>query len=134
MRSCSPRSPGAADPDLAEREDVFSALLLAGTRTASRLTDGEVRDELVTLLVAGHETTATGLAWTFDCCCTIRPRCSQRRAPSATSGYLDAVVKEALRMRPVIPGVGRVVQGGEPFALGELRDTRRASRSTRRSA
>ena len=55
-----------AEPDLAERDDVFSALLLAEDEDGERLTDREVRDELVTLLLAGHETTATGLAWTFD--------------------------------------------------------------------
>jgi cytochrome P450 len=54
------------EPDLAEREDVFSALLLAQDEDGGRLSDQEVRDELVTLLVAGHETTATGLAWTID--------------------------------------------------------------------
>ncbi|MDQ6806601.1 MAG: cytochrome P450, partial [Actinomycetota bacterium] len=53
-------------PDLAERADVFSALLLAQDEDGHRLTDQEVRDELVTLLVAGHETTATALAWTID--------------------------------------------------------------------
>src|SRR5919206_2299101 len=53
-------------PDLEEREDVFSTLLLARDEDGQPMTDQEVRDELVTLLVAGHETTATALAWTFD--------------------------------------------------------------------
>ncbi len=55
-----------AAPDLDQRDDVFSMLLLARDEDGERLSDGEVRDELVTLLLAGHETTATGLAWTFD--------------------------------------------------------------------
>ena len=52
-------------PDLEQREDVFSMLLLARDEDGRAMTDQELRDELVTLLVAGHETTATGLAWTF---------------------------------------------------------------------
>jgi cytochrome P450 len=101
--------------DLAERDDVFSALLLAEDENGERLSDREVRDELVTLLLAGHETTATGLAWTFDLLLhtpAVLERCDPQDVP-----YLDAVVKESLRLRPVIPGVGRVVRG-EPFALG----------------
>src|SRR5207237_5537062 len=53
-------------PDLAERDDVLSMLLAARDENGQPMTDGELRDELVTLLVAGHETTATGLAWAFD--------------------------------------------------------------------
>lgn len=104
------------DPDLAERDDVFSALLLAEDEDGTRLSDREVRDELVTLLLAGHETTATGLAWTFDLL-LHSPRVLERAA-QGDDEYLDAVVKESLRIRPVIPGVGRVVRG-EPFELGE---------------
>jgi cytochrome P450 len=83
------------------------------------MTDQELRDELVTLLVAGHETTATGLSWAFELLLRT-PRVMDRLQASLAEGdetYLEAVVKEALRMRPVIPGVGRVVRG-EPFELG----------------
>ena len=73
-----------------------------------------MRDELVTLLLAGHETTATGLAWTFDLLLHT-PAVLSARA-EGEDAYLDAVVKESLRVRPVIPGVGRVVRG-EPFEL-----------------
>ncbi|MDQ6775722.1 MAG: cytochrome P450 [Actinomycetota bacterium] len=108
------------EPDLAEREDVFSALLVAEDEEGGRLTDQEVRDELVTLLVAGHETTATALAFTFDL--TLHtPRVLARAREAVAAGddaYLDALVKESLRLRPIIPGVGRVVRG-EPFALGD---------------
>jgi len=101
-------------PDLVDRTDVFSALLLAQDEHGERLTDREVRDELVTLLLAGHETTATGLAWAFDLLLHT-PRVLSE-ALRAGDDYLDAVVKEALRIRPVIPGVGRIVRG-EPFRL-----------------
>jgi len=103
-----------SEPDLAERDDVFSALLLAEDEDGGRLTDSEVRDELVTLLLAGHETTATGLAWTLDM--LLHDHAVRARAAEGDDAYLDAVVKEGLRIRPVIPGVGRVVRGG-PFRL-----------------
>jgi cytochrome P450 family 135 len=124
---------------LRERDDVFSALLVAEDEDGRRLSDREVRDELVTLLLAGHETTATGLAWCLDLLLhspAVLARAIAAAAGSAQpgaepaaavpheagtdaagEGYLDAVVKEALRIRPVIPGVGRVVRG-EPFDLG----------------
>jgi cytochrome P450 family 135 len=102
------------DPELEGRDDVFSALLLAEDESGERLSDQEVRDELVTLLLAGHETTATGLAWTLDL--LLHDPAAHKRAAEGENEYLDAVVKEALRIRPVIPGVGRVVRG-EPLAL-----------------
>ena len=102
--------------DLADRDDVFSALLLAEDEQGERLSDREVRDELVTLLLAGHETTATGLAWTFDL--LLHSPAVHKRALEGDDTYLDAVVKESLRLRPVIPGVGRVVRGA-PFQLGD---------------
>ena len=108
-------------PDLAEREDVFSMLLLARDEDGEAMTDAELRDELVTLLVAGHETTATGLAWAFEL--LLRNPDVLARAQAALAAgdraYLDAVVKETLRIKPVIAGVGRVVRG-EPFRLGRF--------------
>jgi cytochrome P450 len=103
-----------ADPSLPERDDVFSTLLLAEDSDGNRLSDREIRDELVTLLMAGHETTATGLAWTLDL--LLHSPGAHERALEGDDAYLDAVVKEALRLRAVIPGVGRVVRG-EPFQL-----------------
>ncbi|MDQ6818558.1 MAG: cytochrome P450 [Actinomycetota bacterium] len=103
------------DPRLGEREDVFSALLVAQDEHGGRLSDQEVRDELVTLLLAGHETTATGLAWTFDL--LLHAPAVHTQALQRDAEYLDAVVKESLRIRPVIPAVGRVVRG-EPLRLG----------------
>jgi cytochrome P450 len=104
-----------AEPDLAERTDIFSALLLAEDENGGRLSDREVRDELMTLLLAGHETTAVGLAWTFDL--LLHSPGVYKRATESDDEYLDAVVKESLRLRPVIPAVGRVVRG-RPFRLG----------------
>jgi cytochrome P450 len=107
-------------PDLEEREDVFSMLLLARDEDGEPMTDEELRDELVTLLVAGHETTATSLAWTFDLLLHDRDAMAEleRSLADNGNGYLEAVVKESLRLRPVIPAVGRVVRG-EPFQLGD---------------
>ena len=94
-------------------------LLLARDEDGEAMTDEELRDELVTLLVAGHETTATGLAWAFELLLRNPPVLARRAAALAEGddAYLDAVVKETLRLRPVVPGVGRVVRG-EPFELG----------------
>jgi len=103
------------DEALAQTDDVFSALLLAEDEDGRRLSDAEVRDELVTLLLAGHETTATGLAWCFDL--LLHAPAVHAQALGRNERYLDAVVKETLRLRPVIPGVGRVVRG-EPFRVG----------------
>ncbi|MGH2891691.1 MAG: cytochrome P450, partial [Solirubrobacteraceae bacterium] len=104
-----------AAPDLAERDDVFSGLLLARDEQGVALSDREVRDELLTLLLAGHETTATGLAWTFDL--VLHDARVRALASAGDDRYLDAVIKEALRIRPVIPGVGRVVRQ-RPFSIG----------------
>jgi cytochrome P450 family 135 len=109
------RRRAGGDEALAAQDDVFSALLLAEDEDGRRLSDREVRDELMTLLLAGHETTATGLAWCFDL--LLHAPTVHARAAERDERYLDAVVKESLRIRPVIPGVGRVVRG-EPFRLG----------------
>jgi cytochrome P450 len=105
--------------DLEARDDVMSMLLAARDEEGRPMTDEELRDELVTLLVAGHETTATGASWMFDL--VLRsPRVLARCRSAVDAGddrYLDAVVRETLRIRPVIPAVGRVVRGG-PFELG----------------
>jgi cytochrome P450 len=108
-----------AATDLETREDVLSMLLLAQDEHEETMTDQELRDELVTLLVAGHETTSTGLAWAFELLLRNPPVLDKLRASLAAQEgeYLDAVVKETLRLRTVVPGVGRVVRG-EPFELG----------------
>ena len=95
--------------DLEEREDVLSLLMLARDEDGEALSDAELRDQLMTLLVAGHETTATGLAWTFDALFR-NPGVLRRLKASLAAGeedYLAAVVDESLRIRPVVPEVGR---------------------------
>ena len=73
------------------------------------LDDAEIRDQLMTLLLAGHETTATGLAWTFDLL-VRHPAVLERLVGEIDAGepaYLRAVVAESLRLRPVVPLAGR---------------------------
>src|SRR4051812_18436738 len=98
-------------PDLAERTDVLSLLISAEDEDGTRMDDEELRDQLLTMLLAGHETTATGLAWAFERL-TRHPEAMERATAAAQSDddtYLDAVVKETLRVRPVIPDVARYV-------------------------
>src|SRR3954468_7558150 len=80
------------DPGLAERTDIFSLLLQARDEDGEPLTDRELRDELITLLVAGHETTATGLAWAFER--LVRAPGALERLAEDDSAYADAVVHE----------------------------------------
>jgi cytochrome P450 len=105
------------DPGLADRTDIFSLLLQARDEQGEPLTDRELRDELVTLLVAGHETTATGLAWAFERI-VRHPGALEQLAAGDSEPYADAVVHETLRLRPPIPIVARRVVG-EPFQLGD---------------
>ena len=96
-------------PDLAEREDILSMLMLAEFEDGSRMEDRELRDQLMTLLLAGHETTATALAWTFDLLLR-HPAELARLRDSLQAGeedYLRATISESLRLRPVIPLAGR---------------------------
>jgi cytochrome P450 family 135 len=96
-----------AAPSDDERDDVLSLLLRARHEDGSAMTDSELRDELMTLLTAGHETTATGLAWAFERLLRT-PRVMARLTASLDDGdYLDAVVKETLRVRPVVVDVAR---------------------------
>ena len=94
-------------PNGDQRDDVLSLLLRARHEDGSAMTDTELRDELMTLLTAGHETTATGLAWAFERLLRT-PRVLERLTESLDDDdYLDAVVKETLRVRPVIVDVAR---------------------------
>ena len=107
-----------ADPAGADGDDVFSLLLAARDEDGNPLSDSELRDELMTLLVAGHETTATALAWTVELL-SRNPKVLARLQAEERAGngaYLDAVVKESLRLRPVVPAVARRLQ--EPIELG----------------
>jgi cytochrome P450 family 135 len=90
-----------------ERDDVLSLLLRARHEDGNPMTDAELRDELMTLLTAGHETTATGLSWAFERLLRT-PRVLARLVESLDDdAYLEAVVKETLRVRPVVVDVAR---------------------------
>lgn len=90
-----------SDPAVAEREDILSLLLSVEDEDGRPLEDEHVRDELMTLLAAGHDTTATALAWALERL-AHEPEIVARIATDG-EGYADAVARETLRLRPVIP-------------------------------
>jgi cytochrome P450 family 110 len=114
--------------DRSQRIDILSMLLDARREDGSPMADDEIRDELMTMLIAGHETTATALSWaTHEL--TLHPELRERVQreitdacgddevdPGAALPFLDAFCKETLRVHPVIPGVGRVLQS--PQSIG----------------
>jgi len=106
-----------AEPDLDERDDVLSLLLRATDEDGQPMTDQELRDELVTVIGAGHETTATALAWAFERLLR-NPAVLDRLRRSLADGedYLDATIKETLRLRPVILDVARRLTQGIELA------------------
>jgi cytochrome P450 len=96
-------------PDLEQRGDILSLLMVARFEDGSEMSDKELRDHLMTLLLAGHETTATALAWTFDLLLR-HPAALDRLRDSIAVGeddYMRAVITESLRLRPVVPLAGR---------------------------
>jgi cytochrome P450 len=106
------------DPALADRDDVLSLLLQAQDEQGRGVSDEQLRDELITLLLAGHETTATGLAWTFDLLWRHPAKLERLSAECRDGGgddYLEAVIKEALRLRPPLAFVDRKL--ARPFEV-----------------
>jgi cytochrome P450 len=111
-----------------DRTDVLAMMLAARDEAGEPLTEDEIHDELVTLLVAGHETTATALAWTLKCLLPDPALVSRLRAevdgaegdPSKIGKLelLDGTVKESLRLQPVIPMVGRLLK--KPARIGAM--------------
>ena len=103
-----------------ERRDILSLLSHARSEDGELLNDRELRDELLTLVLAGHETTANSLAWTWER--LVRTPAAYRRLREAVrSGsqadeHIEAVITEGMRSRPVIPVIGRRVT--EPWRLG----------------
>jgi cytochrome P450 len=98
-----------ADPETARRSDICSLLVEARFEDGAPMDDHEIRDQLLTLLVAGHETTATALAWTLDLL-AHHPEALRRLTEEVDAGgdaYLRAVIAESLRLRPVVPLAGR---------------------------
>jgi cytochrome P450 len=109
------RAAGDAD----ERDDVLSLLMRARDEDGNEPTDRELRDELVTVVGAGHETTATALAWAMERLLRNRRVLDRLRTALADGdeeGYLDAVIKETLRVRPIIVDVAR--RATVPFEIG----------------
>jgi cytochrome P450 len=110
-----------------ERDDVLSLLLSARDEDGNGMNDQELRDEMVTVLGAGHETTATGLAWAVERL-VRNPEVLARLRESLAAGeedYLNATVKETLRSRPVIVDVARKLTapatiGGYELAAGQF--------------
>ena len=107
--------------DLGERRDILSLLLQARTEEGEELSDGEIRDELLTLVLAGHETTANSLAWAWERLLRA-PSAQERLVEAVRSGEgaaeaIETTIVETMRSRPVVPIVGRRVK--RPWRLGE---------------
>jgi cytochrome P450 family 135 len=110
------------EPDLEQRTDVLSLLLRARDEAGRPMADVELRDELTTMLAAGHETTSTGLAWALDLL-LHNPRVLERlrdQLDGDDDTYLDAVVSETLRIRPVIDAAERTLKAPRSVAGWEL--------------
>jgi len=102
--------------DLAERRDILSLLMQARDEDGQPMTDAELRDELVSLLLAGHETTATSVAWAIERLVRHPDKLERLVAeidahPDGGEEYMTAVVNETLRVRPVVPIVVRMLKG-----------------------
>lgn len=103
----------------ADRDDVLTMLLEARHEDGSPMSEQEIRDELLTLLVAGHETSASSLAWTFAQI-VHEPQVLERLVEEVDAGedaYVTATIQETLRTRPVLPNVApRLV--AKPIEVG----------------
>ncbi len=109
------------DPRLNERLDILSLLICARGDDGEQLSDSEIRDDVITLMLAGHETTATTLAWVFDLL-LHHPDALRRVQSEALSGeeqFTTAVINETLRVRPPAPFTARVA--ARPFPIGGYR-------------
>jgi cytochrome P450 len=105
------------------RNDVFSLLLATRDEDGRPMSDAELRDELMTLILAGHETTANQLAWTFErltrnpgAYATLNAT-ARGDDPQAAQAYVEATIHEGMRQRPVIAFVVRRVQ--KPWRFGD---------------
>ena len=105
-----------ADPGLAEREDILAMMVAARDEDGSGLSDEQLRDELITLITAGHETTATAIAWGVEL--LVHNPAVMARASEGDEAYLEALVKEILRIRSPVP-IGGARHVLEPFPIGE---------------
>jgi cytochrome P450 len=112
-----------ADPRIEERDDTIATLLQTRHPDGTALTDEEIRDHVATLLIQGHGSAATSLAWCIERL-VRHPDCLERLRSEVGNGtdgeYLEAVIIETLRLRPPIPVVARVVAKPFRFAGYEL--------------
>jgi cytochrome P450 len=101
------------------REDILSALVETAVTAGDPLTDEEIRDELMTMVVAGAETTADSLAWALERLARAPEALARAsaEAPADDGPYLEAVIRETLRMRPAVPMSARLAR--RPFELGD---------------
>jgi cytochrome P450 len=106
-----------AHGSLEDREDILSLMMCAQDEDGDAMTDVELRDELVTLLLAGHETTATSLSWAIERLLRTPHALARLTDDLDDDAYLDAVIHETLRARPVVPIIGRILQ--QPMMFGE---------------
>lgn len=107
-----------SDPQLSEQRDILALLMCARGEHGEFLSDSEIRDDLITLMLAGHETTATTLAWVFDLL-LHHPDAMRRVQEEARDGgeaFTTAVIDETLRVRPPAPLTARVA--AQPFPIG----------------
>jgi cytochrome P450 len=119
----------------ASKQDVLSLLLSARDEQGQPMTDEELHDELVTMLLAGHETTATALSWAFALVLGHAPAAERLQAELETArlgdgsldlaalpklAYVDAVIKESLRLRPILPDVVRKLTSPTTLAGYEI--------------
>jgi cytochrome P450 family 135 len=95
--------------DCGERDDMLSLMMQARFEDGEPMSDTDLRDQLMTLLLAGHETTATALAWSFDLLLRHRRELARLRESleAGEDDYLRATISESLRLRPVVPLAGR---------------------------
>lgn len=103
------------------RNDILSLLLDARDEQGQGLTDEELRNELLTLVLAGHETTANTIAWAFERLVRHPDAYGQLRDAVRSDdgdGYLDATIHEAMRVRPVVPVIGR--RATVPWQFGDV--------------
>ncbi len=106
--------------DLEQRRDILSLLLLARTEEGEALNDEEIRSELLTLVLAGHETTANSLAWAWERL-VRNPAAHERlidavRTDTDAEAVIEQTITETMRSRPVVPIIGRRVK--LPWRLG----------------
>lgn len=115
------------DPHLPERTDTLAKLLRSVSQDGTTMSNQELRDQLMTLLVAGHDTTAAAISWALERLTrhpvvlaeAVRAAEASSAGDAAADDYLDAVLKETLRSRPVLTGVSRVLT--EPTEIAGYR-------------